>query len=271
MSYALNQKSTLTLSYGRRINRPNYQDLNPFTYFLDTLSYYQGNIYLKPQYTHNIELTHSFKSKFITTLNYNNTSDVISQIIKPEPNSKIRYLTIDNVATFRNMGISITAPVTIVKWWTANLFTNVFNNLYKGIYDTINIRLTYTSFMINLTNNFNFGKGFTGELSGFYRYKTVNSLTKLEPVYQMSVGLQKQVMKGKATIRLNIRDPFAWQKFEGLNKHGLVDGTFLARPDIRQVTTTFTWRFGKNTQQAQPRRRNSGSEDEQSRAGGGQQ
>ncbi len=271
MSYALNKKNSLTLSYGRRISRPNYQDLNPFTYFLDTLSYYQGNIYLQPQYTHNIELTHSFKSKFITTLNYNNTRDVISQIIKPEPNSKIRYLTIDNVATFRNMGISITAPVAIAKWWTANLFTNVFNNLYKGIYDTINIHLTYTSFMINLTNNFNFGKGFTGELSGFYRYKTVNSLTKMEPVYQMSVGLQKQVMKGKGTVRLNIRDPFAWQKFEGLNKYGLVDGTFLARPDIRQVTTTFTWRFGKNTQQAQPRRRSSGSEDEQSRVGGSQQ
>jgi hypothetical protein len=55
-SYAANQKNTFTLSYGRRIARPNYQDLNPFIYFLDTLSYRQGNIYLRPQYTHNIEL-----------------------------------------------------------------------------------------------------------------------------------------------------------------------------------------------------------------------
>ncbi len=59
ISYKLDKKNTLTVAYGRRIQRPNYQDLNPFTYFLDTLSYRQGNIYLRPQYTHNIDLTHA--------------------------------------------------------------------------------------------------------------------------------------------------------------------------------------------------------------------
>ncbi|HZI54595.1 MAG TPA: outer membrane beta-barrel family protein, partial [Chitinophagaceae bacterium] len=272
VSYAADKKNTFTVSYGRRITRPNYQDLNPFTYFLDTLSYRQGNIYLRPQYTHNIELTYAFMGKFITTVNYNNTDDVISQIVKPEQNSKIRFLTVDNVAEFRNLGISITAPVTISKWWNANVFTNIYNNHYKGIYDTINIDMAFTSFTLNITNNFNFGKGLSGELSGFYRYKSINNLTKMEPIYQMSLGLQKQVMKGKGTVRLNIRDPFAWQRFEGTSKYGLIDGSFLARPDLRQVTGTFTWRFGKNGQQVtQPRRRNSSSQEEQNRAGGGQQ
>jgi len=266
-------KNSLTLSYGRRIQRPNYQDLNPFVYFLDTLSYRQGNIYLKPQYTHSLELTHAFRDKFITTINYNFTDDVISQIIKPEPNSKIRYLTVDNVAQFRNMGISITAPITIAKWWNANLFTNVYNNRYKGVYDTIPIDMAFTSFMFNITNNLTLGKGFTGEITGFYRHKSINNLSKMEPIYQMGFGLQKQVLKGKGTLRFNMRDPFAWQKFEGLNKYGMVDGNFLARPDIRQVSTTFTWRFGKNGQQnPQPRRRATSSQDEQNRVGqGGQQ
>jgi len=271
-SYALNKNNTLTLSYGRRITRPNYQDLNPFTYFLDTLSYRRGNIYLRPQYTHNIELSHSFMGKYITTLNYNTTDDVISQLIKPEENSKIRYLTPDNVARFTNMGISITAPISFAKWWNANLFTNIFNNHYKGVYDNIKIDMSFTSFMVNLTNNFTISKGFTAELSGFYRHKGVNNLTVMEPIYQMSLGLQKQVMKGKGTVRLNIRDPFAWQEFSGLNKYGQVDGNFHFHPDSRQVTATFTWRFGNNGQNNQPRRRNNSSQDEQNRVGGaGQQ
>ncbi|MGZ3838503.1 MAG: TonB-dependent receptor domain-containing protein [Flavisolibacter sp.] len=266
-SYALNKNNTLTLSYGRRITRPNYQDLNPFTYFLDTLSYRRGNIYLRPQYTHNIELSHSFMGKYITTLNYNTTDDVISQLIKPEPNSKIRYLTPDNVAKFDNMGISITAPVTLAKWWNINLFTNLFNNHYKGVYDNVRIDMSFTSFMVNLTNNFTISKGFTAELSGFYRHKGVNNLTVMDPIYQMSLGLQKQVMKGKGTVRLNLRDPFAWQEFQGLNDYGQVYGRFHFHPDSRQVTATFTWRFGNSGQNNQPRRRNSSSQDEQSRVG----
>ncbi len=274
VSYKLNDKNSLTVSYGRRINRPNYQDLNPFIYFLDSLSYRQGNIYLRPQYTHNIELTHAFNSKFITTLNYNSTDDVISQVIKPDPlnpDSKARFLTVDNVASFRNIGLSVTLPVTVNKWWTANLFTNVFNNHYKGVYDTINIDLAFTSFMVNITNNFNLGKGYTGEISGFYRHKGINNLTEMEPIYQVSFGLQKQVMKGKGTVRLNVRDPFAWQEFKGLNQYGRIDGNFHARPDIRQVTANFTYRFGKNGQQNNSRRRNSASQDEQNRAGQGGQ
>lgn len=270
-SYTVNDKNTLTLSYGRRINRPNYQDMNPFTYFLDSLSYRQGNIYLRPQYTHNIELSHSFKNKFITTLNYSSTDDVISQIIKVDPNnpeSRVRFMTVDNVAEFRNMGISITAPFTFAKWWNANVFTNVFNNVYRGVYDTINIDLSFTSFMVNITNNFTLGKGYTAELSGFYRHKGVNNLTTMEPIYQVSIGVQKNVMKGKGTVRLNVRDPFAWQKFGGVTRYGKIDGDFLARPDIRQVTGTFTWRFGKSTPQSQPRRRSASSQDEQNRVGG---
>ncbi len=268
----INDKNSLTISYGRRITRPNYQDLNPFVYFLDTLSYRQGNIYLKPQYTHNVELTHAFKDKFITTINYNSTGDVISQIIKPEPNSKIRFLTMDNVARFRNIGLSITAPFTFAKWWNANLFTNVFNNRYQGTYDTIAIDLAFTSFVINITNNFTLGKGFTAELTGFYRHKAINNLSRFEPFYQMGFGLQKQVMKGKGTVRLNVRDPFAWQEFKGTNQYGQIDGKFHFRPDVRQVTGTFTWRFGKNCQQnQQPRRRSSSSQDEQNRVGQGGQ
>lgn len=267
VSYKLDKKNTLTIAYGRRIQRPNYQDLNPFTYFLDTLSYRQGNIYLRPQYTHNIDLTHSFNGKFITTFNFNTTDDIISQIVRPVENSKIRYLTVDNVAQFTNIGVSVTAPVAFAKWWNANFFANLFNNHYEGVYDTFNIDVSYTSFTANVTNNFTFKRGWSAELSGMYRHKALGGLTRMEPIYQMSFGVQKQVMKGKGTLRFNVRDPFAWQKFQGRNTYGLVDGGFTARPDIRQVTGTFTWRFGKNGQQNQPRRRNNSSQDEQNRVG----
>lgn len=269
ISYAADKKNTITLSYGRRINRPNYQDLNPFIFFLDTLSYRQGNIYLRPQYTNNLELSHSFMGKYITTLAYNQTDDVISQIIKPKEGTdgKIRFLTPDNVSRLRNMSVSVTVPVKVAPWWNINIFGNVYNNHYIGRYDTLKIDIAYTSFMLNLTNSFTLSKTMTAELSGFYRHRDVDELTIEEPLYQMSIGLQKQVMKGKGTLRLNIRDPFAWQRFEGLNNYGYVYLHFASKPDVRQVSLTFSMRFGKAAQQQQ-RRHSSSAQEEQSRVGG---
>jgi len=267
-TYAVNEKNSLTLSYGRRITRPNYQDLNPFTYFLDSLSYRQGNPYLLPQFTNNIELSHTFKGKIITTLNYNNTTDVISQIFKQNSQTKIVYFTSDNVAKFINMGISITAPVTITKWWNTNFFTNVYNNHYKGIYNSEPLDISYTSFMVNITNTFTVKQGFSLELSGFYRGKGVDQLTINQPIYQMSIGGQKNILKNKATVRLNIRDPFAWQQYRGLTEYGNIYAKIHSKFDVRQVTLSFTYRFGKNIQQPPQRRRNSATQDEQSRVGG---
>jgi outer membrane receptor protein involved in Fe transport len=272
VSYSVNKNNTLTLSYSRRITRPNYQDLNPFTFFLDSLSYRQGNPFLLPQFTHNFELSHSFKGKLITTLNYNTTSDVISQIFKPDPQSKIVFFTVDNVAKYTNTGISVTAPVPLTKWWNLNLFTNVYRNHYKGVFslgtrDTA-IDLAYTSFMANMSTTFTIKQGFNLELSGFYRAKGVDQLNINLPMYQMSIAGQKNIMKGKATVRLNIRDPFAWQQYRGATQYGNVDVKIRNRFDARNITATFTYRFGKVSQQNQPRRRSSATQDEQSRVGG---
>lgn len=269
ISYAANKSNQFTLSYGRRITRPNYQDLNPFIYFLDSLSYRKGNPFLTPQFTHNIEFSHSFKGRLITTLNYNNTTDVISQIVKPDEN--IVFLTSDNVAKFRNIGISITAPVPITKWWTANLFTNIYNNHYEGMYENKPLDLEYTSFMVNMTQTFSLKKGYTLEVSGFYRARGVDQLNINSPMYVLSFGGQKQVMKGKGTVRLNLRDPFWLQRYKGKTQYDIVDSRVENRWDNRQVTASFTYRFGKSQQNQQPpRRRASASQEEQNRVGGQQ-
>jgi outer membrane receptor protein involved in Fe transport len=267
VSYDLDKKNKVTVSYGKRINRPNYQSLNPFIFFADSLTFFRGNPLLRPQYTHNIEFTYAFKSKYIATLAYNNTSDVISQIQKSE--GVKMFNTVDNVAKLNNASLSLTVPITVAKWWTANFFSTVYYNHYSGIYNNAPADLKATSFMANMTNTFTINKGLTGEISGFYRHRGLDGFTLLEPIYQMTLAVQKQVLKTKGTLRLNLRDPFAWQQFRGYTRLEGIDMTFHSRPDIRQLTATFTYRFGKTTQQSQPRRRTSGSQDEQNRVGNG--
>ena len=276
LNYEASKNHTLTLSYGRRIERPNYQDLNPFLWFLDSLTFRQGNPYLLPQYSNNLELRHSYKGGITTSVSYAVTDDVISQILKQNTEKRITYLTTDNVARFRNMGISVNAPFKPAKWWNVNAFANVFNNKYTGFYfnaftgknDPLDI--SYTSFMINITNTLTFKKGWTAELSGFYRGRGVDQLSISEPMYFMSLGGQKTVLKGKGTLRLNIRDPFHWQVYRGKTVYSDIDMKIYNKWDNRSATITFSYRFGKSGV-PQARKRNNGANEEQNRAGGGQQ
>ena len=276
LNYEANKNHSFTLSYGRRIERPNYQDLNPFIWFLDSLQYRQGNPYLLPQYANNIELRHTLKGKFTTTINYTVTDDVISQLLKQNTEKRITFLTPDNVARFKNIGLAINAPFTPMKNWNVNLFVNVFNNRYQGNYfnsftgNNDPIDINYTSATVNVSNTFSFKKGWSGEISGFYRGKTIEQLTIAEPMYFLNLAVQKTVMKGKGTWRLNIRDPFHWQQFKGRTVYSDIDVQIHNKWDNRNITATFSYRFGK-TSVAQARRRTTGATEEQNRAGSQQQ
>ncbi len=274
LNYELSKAHSLTLSYGRRIDRPNYQDLNPFIWFLDSLTFRKGNPFILPQYSHNIELRHTLLGKFTTTLNYTLTNDVISQIMKQNTDKRETYLTVDNVAQSKNIGIAINAPVNPAKWWNLNIFFNLYNNQFTGSYynsytgKNDPIDLNYTSYMANVTNMFTFKQGWTAEVSGFYRARGLDQLGISEPMYFLNLGAQKQVLKGKGTLRMNLRDPFHWQRFKGSTRYSDIDVRVANTWDNRSLTLTFSYRFGKNTV-AQARKRNN-SVEEQNRVGQGQ-
>ena len=277
LNYELHKNHTLTFSYGRRIMRPNYQDLNPFIWFLDSLTYRQGNPYILPQYSNNFEIRHSYKNGFTTVINYTQTNDAISQLlIQPDLGKRVTFLRPDNVASQKNIGLAITAPVKITKWWNSNIFFNLFNNHFSGIHfnpikqknDQIDVQ--YTSYLVNITNNFTFKKGWSAELSGFYRAKGVDGLSLSNPMYFMTLGGQKTILKGKGTLRMNFRDPFHWQKFSGTTRYSNIDVQISNKWNNRALSVSLSYRFGKTTV-AQARRRSSGANDEDSRAGQGQQ
>ena len=86
----------------------------------------------------------------------------------------------------------------------------------------------------------------------------------------MSVGLGKQVMKGKGTLRFNIRDVFYLQQFRGIIKYSNIDATITQRNESRVANISFSYRFSKGKMNgAQPKRRASSASEEQNRVGAG--
>jgi hypothetical protein len=264
--FAMNKKNQFSLSYGRRINRPNYKDMNPFLYFLDKYTYEAGNPYLKPQFSHNIDLTHSFKNFLNTSLNYNETRDIIQDVLKQVDSTNTTFVTKDNIANRRNIGLSISANVPVTKWWRANIYTNVFNNKFDGIVNGGQLEAEATSFMTNISNQFTFKKGWSAELSGFYRAKNVEGMMVSQPMGMLNAGVSKQILKNKGTIKLNVRDFLDLQSFRGYSRFQNIDINIHNQWDNRVANVTFTYRFGKTLQNT-PQRKKGGTSEEQSRVG----
>ena len=271
ISYAANKNNNFGLSYGRRIERPNYRDMNPFQFFLDQYTYQKGNPFLTPQFSHNIELSHNLKGRLTTTLNFSQTTDIINDILKQNNETKVTYLTKENIARRRNVGIAVSYNAPVTKWWTTSVFANVFNNHFEGFVNNRSLDANITSGMANMNNQFKFGKGWGGEVSGFYRMRMQDGgLMVANPMGVISFGASKQVLKTKGTLRLSVVDPFYIQKFNGLTKFGEIDTEIHSEWDNRRVSLNFTYRFGK-LQNNTPRRRTGSAQEEQNRVGGGQQ
>lgn len=272
VSYKANTNNQFGLSFGRRIDRPAYQDLNPFLFFVDNYTYQTGNPYMKPQFTNNIELSHTYKSFLTTTLNYSRTKDLKAETFEQgqDLSGATEYATIvkrGNIGRRDAAGISVSAQVPVTKWLSSMIYTNYNYNKFRG---SINgnkevIDIEATNLTLNINNQFKFGKSWSAELSGFYRTKGVEGQILIQPMGQLSAGVGKQVFKGKGSVKLNVRDIFYTQYTRGEINFQNTEARFQNRRDSRVANLSFTYRFGKPMKEQQPKRRTGGADAEQNR------
>jgi iron complex outermembrane receptor protein len=260
--------SQWTLSYSRRIDRPAYQNLNPFEFRLDEYTYQKGNTGLTPQYTNSFGITHVYKYMLTTTLNYSHVRDIFSQIVDVTEKSK-GFITTKNLANQDIVSLNISYPFQY-KWYS--IFANV--NTYYSKYHADNpdpkrvIDLDVVSFNLYAQQTFRFGKGWIGELSGFYTAPSIWQGTfKSIGMGGLDGGLSKTVLKNKGTVKVAVSDMFRTMKWKGTSEYGGQYTRANGNWESRQFKINFTYRFGSNEVKA-ARQRKTGLEEEEKRASG---
>lgn len=263
ISYQANAKNQFVINYGRRIDRPAYQDLNPFLFFLDQYTYQAGNPYLQPQFSDNIELSHTYNNFLTTTLNYSYTKNFFAETFEQQEQATI--VRNGNIGVRQNMGIAMSAQIPIEKWWTSIWYVNYTYNKFTGMLYGSDINISSPTVLLNVNNQFKLNHGWGAELSGFYRSKGVEGQILLQPFGQMSAAISKQILKEKGSLKLGIRDMLRTQIIKGTIDFQQTDASFRNTRDSRQVSLTFTYRFGKPIKGTQPHRNTGGANDESSR------
>jgi len=272
VSYQADKNNQFAFSFGRRIDRPAYQDLNPFLFFLDKFTYQAGNPFIKPQFTNNFEVSHTYKNFLTTTINYSLTTDYMNETFEQEKdiNGSKGYATIvrqGNIGRRDAAGVAISAQVPVAKWWNASIYTNYNYNKFKGRLNGNGeyIDVAASNILFNVNNQFKFNKGWSGELSGFYRTKGVDGQIIIQPLGQLSAGIGKQVLKNKGTVKFNVRDILYTNKATGDINFENTMAHFVNSRDSRVASVSFTYRFGKPIKGGQQRRKIGGADDEQNR------
>ncbi len=266
ISWNINKKNTLNLTYSRRIDRPTYQDLNPFENKLDELTYEKGNAFLRPQYTDNVELSHVFMNTINTSIGYSHIKDYATQVTDTTGNAT--YVQQQNLATQQIISFSISSPLPIKPWW--NGFANIWYNyqIFDGTIGSKPVHTTIPLYGAYMQHSFTLGKDYTAEVSGWFNGPSVWGATWFtKPQGGLDIGIQKLLMNKKATLKISATDIFhtspwyANSNFGGLyiNGHGSWES--------QTIRVNFTYRFGSN-QIKSARQRETGLESESKRIKG---
>jgi hypothetical protein len=256
--------NVLALSYGRRIGRPNYGSLNPFTFFVDEFTYFTGNPFLKPQFTDNYKLAYSFRSLFTVALAYNYTTDVQGETI--HRSGSVFISTQGNIGQQKTLDFSVNSNFQPTKWWSVNLYAEVYKNTYQGPFYTGYLNQSQVTFSGNGNNQFTISKTWSAELSGFYDSGGTYGQFVTLPKGMLNAAVQKKILNNKGSIKLNVRDMLhSFSPSGTITNIAGANATFHNFIDTRVATLAFTYSLGRSTNTPQ-KRETGGAESEQGRA-----
>lgn len=258
LSYKAGEDHNFTINTGRRISRPRYQNMNPFLFFIDKYTMGQGNPYLKPEFSQNFELSHIFKGKYTTTINYGITNDLFAETFdQPENGSEYSYVSISrrgNIGKSINAGIAFTASVSMGKWNNATLFANYNYQHFKGVVNGDKLDRSAGNFAVNMNNQIRISPKWNAEISGNYHTKGAFGQIVFKQRGRMDLGLSRKLGEGKGNIKLSIRDVFFTNKPRATIDFKNTIGTIQNQWDSRTVSLSFQYNFGKSKNGGQSRR-----------------
>jgi len=266
ISHKFSEKSSIAFSYSRRITRPTFDDLAPFTYYANANTLLTGNPSLQPALSNNFKADYTIK-QYLVSLSYSKEDDAIAQF-QPHTDSVTNKVTwsAENMINQKTASLMVAVPVTITKWWNAQLsVTGVWqesNALYKG--EALSANQTNVS--ANAHMRFTLPRNFSAEVTGQYQSAQLFGLYRVSPTGTLDIGIKKRLPARWGSLIFNasnILNTSAFTFSTDLPEQNLVGSTSL-HFSVPTYKLTYTRNFG-NDKLKEKRERMTGAEDEKQR------
>ena len=263
--YRLNEKNEISFNYSQRIDRPNYQSLNPFIIYVDPTFYKQGNPYLLPELSNSFELGYTVRQNISANIYFTRTRNNIGVVLLQDDINKITIQTEQNMNHVDYAGGSVNGSFKVTKWWTSYNDLNLYYGRYTGSQQGETYNRSNVVLSVNSTNSFILPKDFTGELSFFYKTKEVYGLLDMNSFSSLNLGMKKTFFDKKLIAKLSGTDVLFGKITSGSINFHSINETFVRKSDSRFITISLIYTIGKDSGSGSKRR--SGAEDEKKRAG----
>lgn len=251
--YEVQKDRTIQLSYSKRINRPHFRELLPFSNFSDTRNFFQGNPNLNPEYTHSFEggyLVNWTNGSLLTSAYYRHRMGDIQRVVQVDTQGDTLTTRIFpvNVGTTNAYGLEMNFSYTVGRWWDINTNANFFRAITEGVYEGQDLSADTYAFFARASSKFRISQGFEFQQSLFYRGPRRTTQGRQLASYSLDLALAKDVLKGKGTITATVRDLLNTRKWRSITE--IADENYFAESVSqwapRQVRITFTYRLNQS-------------------------
>jgi len=273
ITYETSEKSSLSLNYSRRINRPRGRLINPFSNYSSNINIFQGNPDLDPSMTDAFDFGYLKKwDKFMlsTSIYVNKTIDAFL-FVRVDSGEQVNGVPVIittpiNLATEARTGFEFNLNYTPYKWWRLNSNFNYFNIDTKGDYTytdfnnqviTQNFDKKTSSWSAKLNSKITLPNKIDWQTNMNYNGDQTTAQGKILGIFAMNLGFSKDVMKDKASVAFNINDVFNSRKMKMETLiPGVAESYGERQRSQRQFTLSFTYRLNKskNDREKQPKR-----------------
>ena len=264
VSRAINEKHNLSLTYSRRLERPNYKDLNPFENYLDQYTFEKGNPFLNPQYSNAFGLNYAMGRQLFVAINYSHTTDAITQVIEQFSAENKTFQTNQNLDDNNNLSLTLSAPRVWTEWWTSRLNYTTFYNSFKSAIPSGTLDNSSVAHMFNLNNELQLPGNWSMEVTGRYQTALTFGLFELDPQGSLDIGFSKSLLDNKANLKIGISDIFRTRNSKVVIDQDDINLIVNQRNDTRRVSVSFSYRFGNQKVKA-ARKRSTAAEEESGR------
>jgi len=266
LNYNFSEKYSMGVNVSRRLDRPSYQQLNPFKFFLDPSTFRAGNPFLNPQFTWAFEWNHTFLQRFTASLSFSRTTDNITEVIAPvEGLDRVTIQTHENLAEVDYIAFNSSMPIPIGKKINSQNHISLYGGRYRGDYAQTQLNNGNVVFDVRSNNTLMLGGDWSAEFNAWYHSREQYAFMNIKPRWGVGAGIQKSMFNKQGTLRLVMSDIFWTTLPSAFIRYRDYEENFVVYRETRQVSLTYTHRFGEN-RVAPSRRRAGGAEDEKRRA-----